>query len=85
MNDKSIIAPLGDALDCAVTAAEAGAQATLGIWQQMSPEERQHWIDTRGPDRWPPVGAFLRPVMVMAQQAIAHEEVFLGEPDGRQQ
>jgi hypothetical protein len=60
------------ALDCVVAGAEASAQAASGIWNAMSPEERDRWRETRA-DYWPRLGLFLQPILDAATRIIQDE------------
>jgi hypothetical protein len=58
-----------NALDCAVTAAEAGSEATVAIWKRLTPEEQAQWLQ-RSATSLPRYDLFLKPILAAAQQII---------------
>jgi hypothetical protein len=60
------------ALDCAVGAADAAMQGTLGIWNAMDPHDRDRWLESRGFD-WPRLDIFLRAILPTAKKIVDDE------------
>ena len=56
-----------DALDCAVVAAEAGCQASAGIWRQLTTEQQETWL-ARSARSVPPFAVFLKTILPAAQK-----------------
>ncbi len=63
---------LFDALDSAITAAEAGAQATVAIWRQLTPNEQDRWLE-QAADSWPRLDLFLKTILPAAEKIVDDE------------
>jgi hypothetical protein len=61
-----------NALDCAITAAEAASQATVAIWRQLTLDERDRWLEW-APTSWPRRDVFLKTILPAAAEIIANE------------
>ena len=66
------VSPLGNALHCAVSAADAATQTTLVIYNQMSDDERDRWVAAAS-RCWPRTDVFL-PIVLAAARQILHDE-----------
>ena len=60
------------ALNAAVAAAEASAQATVGIWNSLSQDQRDAWIASHARN-FPRFDVFLQPILDAAERIIEEE------------
>lgn len=66
------MADLTDALDCAVIAADAAMQATVALWDHLSPAEQDRWLESAATS-WPRRDIFIKAVLPAAAKVIADE------------
>jgi hypothetical protein len=64
--------PLSEPLSCAVYAAEAAAQATLGLWRLMSPTQQSRWVQ-EAQTCWPRRDVFLKVILPAAERILSDE------------
>lgn len=61
-----------DALNCAITAAEAAMQATCALWETLTYTERDRWLE-QAATCWPRRDIFLKTILPAAAQVVADE------------
>lgn len=62
-----------EALTCAITPAEAGIQATVAIWYQLSPSEQDRWLE-QAETSWPGHDVFLKVILPASERIIEDEQ-----------
>jgi hypothetical protein len=79
-NNTNQGAPMNDlptwkenALGNAVAAAEAACQATWVLWEQMTPAERDAWLELQEVC-WPRLDIYLHRLLPIANQIVADEQ-----------
>jgi hypothetical protein len=70
------------ALDCAVGAADAAMQGTLGIWNAMDPHDRDRWLESRGFD-WPRLDIFLRAMVWLRSRTGSSDSLLIRDRRSR--